>query len=114
MPMLPRLDEIETFSGYFDADAALLDEYRRQLEITSRLHVRGRGEGVASRNRFVTQAAAASIQTANALLAAMNLRCSLAHPPADIDLRQDDGGNIVYRCYHHPSHQWSLDGSLKR
>lgn len=113
MPTFPRLDEIETFAGYFDADLTLLDEYRRQLEITARLHVRDRGEGGAGRNRFVTQAAAASIQTANALLAAMNLRCSLAHPPADIDLRQDNGGNIVYRCYHHPSHQWRLDGTLK-
>ena len=57
-------------------------------------------------------AAATAIGTVNTLLASTNARCTLAMPPADLEITSDTDGSLIYRCQHPVRHRWRLDGSL--
>lgn len=52
-----------------------------------------------------------AIQSVNAMLSAASVKCHLAAPPEDIDVRLDGSGRLVYRCYHSPAHEWDLAGN---
>lgn len=58
----------------------------------------------------VAIATTAAIQSVNSLLSAGSVKCHLAAPPEDIDVKLDRGGSLVYRCYHNPAHEWDLIG----
>jgi hypothetical protein len=50
-------------------------------------------------------------QAVSAILAAASVKCHLAAPPEDIEMKLDSSGRLIYRCYHSPAHKWNLDGS---
>ena len=51
-----------------------------------------------------------AIQSLNSLLSAGSAKCHLASPPEDIDVKMNKAGDLVYRCYHSPAHEWDLNG----
>lgn len=51
-----------------------------------------------------------SVQSVSALLSAASVSCNLAAPPADIEMKVDASGRLIYRCYHSPAHEWDLTG----
>ena len=55
----------------------------------------------------------AATQTVNALLEAVVAQCELDSPPADIEMKMDAKGNLIYRCYHNPAHEWNINGILQ-
>ena len=63
--------------------------------------------------RSLKMAFQASLQAANAMIAAQGGRCDLKTPHEDIELTVDSGGDLVYRCFHNPPHEWRLDGTRK-
>jgi hypothetical protein len=70
----------------------------------------------AARRQFdpLSIAAAASLRSFSALVTAAVAKCNLANPPEDIDTKVDGAtGDLIYRCYHSPAHEWDLNG-IKR
>jgi hypothetical protein len=51
-----------------------------------------------------------ALQTTNALLMAVAARCTKVNPPADLEIINGDSGDLVYRCFHDPAHDYDLDG----
>lgn len=109
---IANLDKL-TGASLDESDPALTESFKAAVQVAAKLTVQSREATGPSRARSIANATSASIQAANSLLSAMNLRCSLAHPPADIDLRLDEAGDLVYRCYHAPTHEWLLAGRRK-
>jgi len=52
-----------------------------------------------------------AVQSVSALLSAASVSCNRAAPPADIEMKVDASGRLIYRCYHSPAHEWDLTGS---
>lgn len=84
---------------------------RQSVELVSGLLA---GELEAARTRPLQMAIVSAIQMANALMTAASAQCDLAAPPKDIELRPGSSGGLVYRCYHSPAHEWTLDGTRIR
>lgn len=61
----------------------------------------------------LTAAFTSSMLTATSLLNTASAKCTLDHPPEDIDVKVDSEGNLVLRCYHSPCHEWDLSGNRK-
>jgi hypothetical protein len=59
----------------------------------------------------VGMALSAAVQSVSALLSAGSVQCNRAVPPADIEMKVNGSGRLVYRCYHTPPHEWDLNGS---
>jgi hypothetical protein len=55
-------------------------------------------------------ALSAAMQSVSGLLSAGAIQCNRATPPADIEMKMDATGRLIYRCYHAPSHEWDLTG----
>lgn len=60
-----------------------------------------------------TAAFRSSLLTATSLLSMASAKCTLAHPPEDIDVKVASDGNLVLRCYHSPCHEWDLFGKRR-
>ena len=58
----------------------------------------------------IGMALAASVQCVSALLSAASVQCNQATPPADIEMKVNASGRLLYRCYHTPPHEWDLSG----
>lgn len=50
------------------------------------------------------------VQSVSALLSVASVRCNRAAPPADIEMKVEASGRLIYRCYHSPPHEWDLTG----
>lgn len=57
-------------------------------------------------------AAEAAMQVVRSLLIAVQRKCPLAQPPAEVDQDYDATGNMILRCRHPSPHEW--DGMGKR
>jgi hypothetical protein len=88
---------------------ALVEDLRSTLGVAA--HVSGLLKEKPTRS--LAHAAASTLQASNSLMTALATRCSLANPPKDIDVRQNEQGDLVYRCYHSPVHEWDLSGRLR-
>jgi hypothetical protein len=51
------------------------------------------------------------VETVNALLAEALAQCHLSTPPEDIEMKLNEAGRLIYRCYHTPPHEWDLGGN---
>jgi len=60
--------------------------------------------------RALNVATMAAAQSVNSLLAAVSAKCNLAAPPEEIEMKMK-GGDLIYRCYHDPAHEWNLSGT---
>lgn len=58
-------------------------------------------------------ALAQSMRLFSALVAATLPQCNLAAPPEDIEPKVDVSGDLIYRCYHTPPHEWNLNGQKR-
>ncbi|APS40613.1 hypothetical protein [Salegentibacter sp. T436] len=67
----------------------------------------------ADKNSLLSSSLNASLLTANTLINSNFAKCTIEHPPEDIEYKNDSLGNIVLRCFHSPSHEWDLNGNLK-
>lgn len=58
-------------------------------------------------------AAAAAVQSVNALLRATVAQCHLSNPDADIEMKLNAAGKLIYRCRHQSpnEHEWDLSGN---
>jgi hypothetical protein len=91
-----------------DAHDELRDAVRSAVEATSQLFAKD----VRNAHRgSIRMAYAASIQTVNALMSAVDAKCNLAPPPEEIEMRPGSTGNLIYRCFHNPAHEWDLNGN---
>lgn len=59
----------------------------------------------------VGMALSSAVQSVSALLSAGSVQCNRKIPPADIEMKVDGSGRLIYRCYHTPPHEWDLSGS---
>lgn len=66
-----------------------------------------------SGQRSMSIALSASTQAVNALFAVAAVQCHLAHPPQDIEMKLNAAGNLIYRCYHTPPHEWDLSSGKR-
>jgi hypothetical protein len=69
-----------------------------------------KAEAVLPKRSGIGMAVAATMQTVTALLSAASVKCHLSTPAADIDMKLNSSGQLIYRCYHNPPHEWYLDG----
>lgn len=67
------------------------------------------GEKVSAKS--LDLAASGALQSVNALMASLAVKCNRVPPPEDIDMKMTAGGTIIYRCYHSPAHEWDLSGN---
>jgi len=67
----------------------------------------------ANQNAGLTAAFSSSMLTANSLINTTSAKCTLEHPPEDIDMKVDSSGDLVLRCYHTPCHEWDMSGNRK-
>lgn len=51
-----------------------------------------------------------AVQSVSALLSVASVSCNRAAPPADIEMKVNASGRLIYRCYHSPAHEWDLTG----
>jgi hypothetical protein len=105
---MKKLNEIEGIkvSQFENRDISLIDEAVTLLSALSY-------EIKTHKNDRLTAAFSSSLLTANSLLNMTSTKCTLKHPPEDIDVKVDSSGDLVYRCYHSPCHEWDLNGSKK-
>ncbi|MDR4485710.1 MAG: hypothetical protein R3B95_21380 [Nitrospirales bacterium] len=58
-------------------------------------------------------ALSSSLQTVTNLLHSALAKCTLAHPPEDIEMKLNGNMDLVLRCYHDPYHEWDASGKKK-
>ena len=84
---------------------------KAMVELSSRSVGLARDIGAWCENGTSSLAFGASLQSANALYAALSARCTLKHPGADIQIQTKGGSRaLVLRCFHNPPHEWTLTG----
>jgi len=101
---------IVEFEGVVIGDRELAPAIDRAAENADFLHGRSTAEKVfADAGRSLGFAAAASIASVNALMAAASAQCSIGGSPVAIDMVVE-GSDLIYRCRHSSPHRWRLDG----
>jgi hypothetical protein len=105
--MVMNIKPIDQINGIKVGNPEALQHLKSAVELACSLSTSFgvQGEGL---NRV---AAFSAVHAVNALLAAAKAQCTLALPPADIDMRPDSSGALIYCCEHPKSHKWKLDGS---
>ena len=63
--------------------------------------------------RSLSLAGVVATQSVNALLAAAAGGCNILIPEEDVEAVMTAAGEIIYRCYHVPPHEWDLAGHRK-
>lgn len=103
MPVL----QIGNFEGIVASNEFLHGPLKKSLEVASAL-ARLLPESDFLQMRRMSLMAA--VNTVNALLAASSAKCTLANPPADIDVLPGSTGDLIMRCQHPQPHMWDLEG----
>jgi|GEM_PF-3998707 hypothetical protein len=109
MSQIKALDEINniTLEGNPDhrsASVRLLKDSLPMTEELLRLAV-----GVSPLNPL-SMAAMTAFKTISSLVTSAAPVCNLQSPSKEIEVRVKDNGDMVYRCLHHPAHEWDLSG----
>jgi hypothetical protein len=107
-PTVKKIDEIDDFT--LPTDQPDIEESKALLNAATVIAV-----ALVARQlpltAIVSLAVSASIQTVTALLSTTSVKCHLKDPPADIEMKLDSTGKLIYRCFHSPAHEWDLVGN---
>jgi hypothetical protein len=95
--------------GETGPDAHLLRIISDMLTVTAQLKDVDR-TAKESGQRSLSMALSASTQAVNALLSVAAVQCHLSQPPQEVEVKLNASGNLIYRCYHTPPHEWDLTG----
>ena len=108
---MPKLHDLSNFDGITikrpDAHDQLRGAVQSAVAATTELVSRSVS---GARPGPMRTAVFAAIQTVNALMSAVEAKCKLKPPPEDIEMVPDQNGNLIYRCFHDPAHEWDLTG----
>jgi hypothetical protein len=101
---IPHLEQLEGISA---SRKPLLSALMSSIEVASKIQAELVNPAEHQVYRMVMSSA---LQTVNALLTAANAQCTLAPPPANIDMVPDNTGALIYCCEHPKPHRWNLKG----
>jgi hypothetical protein len=103
-----EIKSLETFDGVSVGNKLVLQLLMRSVGIASSI-VGVLPDSVSHELKRITMLSA--MHTANSLLMAAHAKCTLAAPPADIDVLSDAStGQLIYRCEHPNPHKWNMNG----
>ena len=63
-------------------------------------------------NTQIRLAISSATETVTALMSAALTKRFLSLPPEDVFATQNSSGDLIYRCYHTPDHEWDFTGKL--
>ena len=102
------MKELTLFEG-LSVDENLVDVEHYESDLDEALSF------VASlRHDLNSNALASAIHTVDTLLMDSETKCTLSHPPESMRSIVDSTGDIVWRCFHNPYHEWDLIGNRKK
>jgi hypothetical protein len=108
--VIEDLDKLQgvTLSGTLSQRRIVLKLLKASLPVLSELALKAASSSAIS--PLAVEAIAALHLSVTSLVEAAVPKCNLSSPPADIDVRVDGNGNMVYRCRHNSPHEWDLAG----
>ncbi len=95
-----KIKSIGNFVGIETANDPALSDLMRSVEECAELM-----DEHGPRFAFLT-----ALEAVNTGLVAASTKCTLAAPPADIDMVPSGTGKLIYRCQHARPHSWNLGG----
>lgn len=104
-----KIQSIQTFYGIEASGGPAMDALMKSVEAAATLAAPFLEQFTKLPGAKV--ALSASLHSVNALLAASSTKCTLAAPPADIEIMPDSNHKLIYRCEHKQPHSWDLAGN---